>query len=167
MRGNFTFSSVPITLEKRTYSIPYPLFLMTIKNIVMPRDPWKSNAPLPQEALHSLRCSMKKGLYQHARAFVFAGVEDFGISFVEAQACGVPILAYKRGGILDIVDREESGILFENQSVEDIVQTINLFNEREKDEARKFDPSTIRKNSLRFSVDNFNRKIKDYFQGRQ
>ncbi len=104
-----------------------------------------------------------KRLYQHARAYVFAGVEDFGISFVEAQACGVPVVAFKRGGVLDIVGHEKTGILFGNQTVNDIILAINQLKEREGDEKRRFKPSEIRENSLRFSTDIFNQKVKKYF----
>ena len=97
------------------------------------------------------------GLYQDAAAFAFAGVEDFGIAFVEAQACGVPVLAYKKGGVLDIVS-EETGVLFETQDIEDIVQAI------EKIKKNKFDPSIIRQNSLKFSRENFKNNFERFFE---
>lgn len=106
-------------------------------------------------------------LYQQARAFVFAGVEDFGISFVEAQACGVPVVAYKRGGVLDIIDEDKHGILFENQTVSDIVQAVDRFKEKEKAGGQGFDVPAIRQNSLRFATDVFMRQIKGYFQKKQ
>jgi glycosyltransferase involved in cell wall biosynthesis len=98
-------------------------------------------------------------LYQHAAAFVFAGVEDFGISFVEAQACGTPVLAYKRGGVLDIVNGG-TGVLFEQQTAGDIIAAL--------DKIKKMDaaPSFIRENSLRFSRENFKKNLEAYLNDR-
>lgn len=96
-------------------------------------------------------------LYGNAAAFVYAGVEDFGISFVEAQACGTPVAAYKKGGVLDIVS-EGTGILFDNQTTEDLAQAI------EKIKKNTFNPSFIRENSLKFSQENFKRNFKKYFE---
>jgi glycosyltransferase involved in cell wall biosynthesis len=108
-----------------------------------------------------------KALYQHARAFVFAGIEDFGISFVEAQACGIPIIAYRRGGVLDIVRDGETGILYDHQNAEEIIRAIDGFRERELDRDRKFNPGKIRQNSLRFAANNFKQSFSDYVRGKQ
>lgn len=95
-------------------------------------------------------------LYQEAAAFVYAGIEDFGIVFVEAQACGIPVVAYKKGGVLDIVD-EESGILFEQQTTADLLAAIK------KIKKSNFNPSFIRQNSLKFSRQHFKQNFKTYF----
>ncbi|UCH94155.1 MAG: glycosyltransferase [Candidatus Aminicenantes bacterium] len=100
-----------------------------------------------------------KELYQHAAAFVFAGVEDFGIVFVEAQACGTPVLAYKKGGVLDIVT-EDTGILFEQQTPEHIINAIN------KIKKMALKPLIIRKNSIKFSKESFKKNFKDYMNDR-
>jgi hypothetical protein len=55
-------------------------------------------------------------LLQEARAFVFAGEEDFGIALVEAQAAGTPLICFGRGGAADIVREGETGLLFAEQS---------------------------------------------------
>lgn len=95
-------------------------------------------------------------LYRNAAAFVFAGIEDFGISFVEAQACGIPIVAYKKGGVLDIIT-DETGILFEHQTCKDLIDAIG------KIKKNNFKPSFIRKNSIKFSKKNFKTNFKNYF----
>ena len=72
------------------------------------------------------------------RAFVYAGLEDFGIAPVEAMASGAPIIAYGRGGILDTVncltnykkDTVPNGILFKKQTSEDIFDAISWFEEK-------------------------------------
>ena len=96
-------------------------------------------------------------LYQNAAAFVYAGVEDFGIAFVEAQACGIPVLAYKKGGVLDIVDNN-SGVLFAQQTPGHLAEAIT------KIKKSNFDPSFIRENSLKFSRENFKMNFKKYFE---
>ncbi|MBQ1913719.1 MAG: glycosyltransferase family 4 protein, partial [Selenomonadaceae bacterium] len=61
---------------------------------------------------------------QHAKAFLFAAEEDFGILPVEAQACGTPVIAYGRGGILDTVrpvgEAHPTGMFFQEQTAESI-----------------------------------------------
>lgn len=96
-------------------------------------------------------------LFQQATAFVFAGIEDFGIVFVEAMACGTPVIAYAKGGVLDIVD-QNSGFLFSEQTVASISQSL------EKIKKNPMNPSIIRKNSLKFSRETFKRKIKDFLE---
>lgn len=95
-----------------------------------------------------------KQLFQNAEAFVFAGIEDFGIVFVESLACGTPVLAYKKGGVMDIVTDGQSGVLFEEQTPESIIRGI------EKIKKIKFTPSIIRKNSLKFSKENFQQEFR-------
>jgi glycosyltransferase involved in cell wall biosynthesis len=116
-----------------------------LKKIASPNITFKKN----------LSAEQLKKLYQHAAAFVFAGIEDFGIAFVEAQACGTPVMAYKKGGVLDIV-KDETGVLFDEQSVASITTAI------EKMKKISFNPSNIRENSLQFSKDNFKNKFEDF-----
>jgi glycosyltransferase involved in cell wall biosynthesis len=85
-----------------------------------------------------------------AKAFVYAGEEDFGISMVEAQACGTPVLAFARGGAAEIVVDGQTGLLFDQQTPDAIVSTICEF-EREW----RFDPARVRCNALRFGVSRF------------
>ncbi len=66
-------------------------------------------------------------LVSRARAFVFAAEEDFGISPVEAQACGTPVICYGKGGVLDSVVDGETGIYFPEQSAASIVRAIRRF----------------------------------------
>ncbi len=68
---------------------------------------------------------------RRAKAFVFAAEEDFGISVVEAQACGTPVIAYGKGGALETVrdasHAEPTGIFFDEQSIESIVDAVQEF----------------------------------------
>ena len=97
-----------------------------------------------------------------ARAFVFAGCEDFGIVLAEAQACGTPLIAFDRGGARDIVRSSEhsvapTGLLFGLQTVEAIVDAVEAF-ERRKNEIA---PAACRENAMRFSETRFHRQLAD------
>jgi glycosyltransferase involved in cell wall biosynthesis len=86
---------------------------------------------------------------QRARAFVFAAEEDFGIVPVEAQACGTPVIAFGRGGVLESVIPGHTGLFFNEQTVEAIVHAVDEF------ESRQWDSQVIRKNAERFSIQQF------------
>jgi len=92
-------------------------------------------------------------LLQKAKALVYAADEDFGILPVEAQSCGTPIIAYRKGGLLETVIENETGIFFNHQSLIDIINAVKLF------ETKKFDPKLIRENAKRFSVARFEKGI--------
>jgi len=64
---------------------------------------------------------------QRAKALILAAHEDFGITAIEAQACGTPVIALKKGGYLETVKASETGIFFEDQTVEDLLDAIENF----------------------------------------
>lgn len=86
-----------------------------------------------------------------AKGFVFAGEEDFGITVVEAQACGTPVIGYNKGGTSEIIIDKITGVLFDNQTSNDIVNAVNKFEQT----IDNFDSYEIRKNSERFSTEVF------------
>ena len=92
---------------------------------------------------------------QKARAFVFAAEEDFGITPVEAQACGTPVIAYGKGGALEtVIDHTRpnpTGIFFTEQTTESLTQAITVFEENES----KLTPANCRNNAMRFSEERF------------
>ncbi len=90
-------------------------------------------------------------LMQHARAFVFAADEDFGIMPVEAQACGTPVIAYGRGGALETVVDGVTGIFFKQQTVTSLCDAVQRFETK----TASFDPVEIRAHAERFGVDRF------------
>ncbi|MBE7561656.1 glycosyltransferase family 4 protein [Acidithiobacillus sp. HP-6] len=98
-------------------------------------------------------------LMGRARAFVFAAEEDFGIAPVEAQACGTPVIAYGRGGVLDSVcdltQARPTGVFFDEQSVAAIVRTVARF-EAEGSVIRAED---CRRNAERFAPEQFRKAL--------
>lgn len=99
-----------------------------------------------------------RSLMQKARGFVFAAEEDFGIIPVEAQACGTPVIALKKGGTLETVIENETGIFFEEQSAEKIREAILYF------QTKTFDPKVIRAHAVKFSKDRFEKEIKEFVE---
>ena len=95
------------------------------------------------------------GLLTRARAFVYSGCEDFGIVFVEAQACGTPVITLGKGGALENVcgprARHPTGLFFEEQHADSLAAAVETF-ERTSDAIR---PEACRDNALRFSSARF------------
>jgi glycosyltransferase involved in cell wall biosynthesis len=98
---------------------------------------------------------------QRARAFVFAAEEDFGIAPLEAQACGTPVIAYKKGGAVETIRGLEAskstGVFFEEQSMAGLVKAVHSFEENES----SISAADCRENALRFSPDRFRREFRD------
>ena len=101
-----------------------------------------------------------KKYMQKAKAFVFAAEEDFGITNVESMACGTPVIAYKIGGSSDSVIHSKTGMLFEEQNTQSIIDAVNSF-EKNSD---NFDPFEISKHAESFSRKNFEAKIKSFVE---
>ena len=99
-------------------------------------------------------------LMGRARAFVFAAEEDFGITPVEAQTCGTPVICFGRGGARETVLDGESGLYFMEQNAKELLAAVAKF-EQNYD---KFEPTKIRENSLKFSHARFEAEIKSYVE---
>jgi len=91
----------------------------------------------------------RDGLLTRARALLFPGEEDFGIVPVEAQAAGVPVIAYGVGGAGESVLDGETGVLFERQDAAALAEAIERF------EGLRLDPGRIRENAKRFGRERF------------
>ena len=99
-------------------------------------------------------------LMGRAKAFIFAAEEDFGITPVEAQACGTPVICFGRGGARETVRDGESGLHFMEQNAKELLAAVAKF-EQNYD---KFEPAKIRENSLKFSRARFEAEIKSYVE---
>jgi glycosyltransferase involved in cell wall biosynthesis len=100
-----------------------------------------------------------------AKAFVFAAEEDFGITLVEAQACGTPVIAFGKGGALETVRDVDStskptGVLFAEQTVEELQQAVLRFEERRD----AITSQACRANAERFSNERFGREIANFVE---
>jgi len=103
-------------------------------------------------------------LMSRCRAFVYAGIEDFGIAPVEAMASGAPVIAFGKGGVLDTVkcfnsnsDRGATGLLFPDQTVKSLIEAIEFF--KEKQLWRDLNAELIRDWSNSFSQDSFKKRF--------
>ena len=123
-----------------------------------------------------------RDLYQQCRAFIFPQEEDFGITPLEAQSCGKPVIAYGKGGSLETVvgifagndtpigplpeiDGSEqfmSGIFFKDQTVESLIGAISAFENIEG----QFVPERIRQYALRFDRERFKERVSEYLKTR-
>lgn len=92
------------------------------------------------------------GLYQGARALVFPAQEDFGIVPLEAMACGIPVIAYGRGGVRDSVIEGETGLFFDRQDVEAVRDAIETFEDMGP---HRFQPQRLNEHANSFSAERF------------
>lgn len=92
---------------------------------------------------------------QRAKAFVFAAEEDFGIVPVEAQACGTPVIAFGKGGVLETVQDGVTGVLFPEQTVQSLREAVRRFESL----APGFSADTIRAHAEQFDESIFQRKF--------
>lgn len=103
---------------------------------------------------------------QRAKAFVFAAEEDFGITPIEAQACGTPVIAYGRGGVLETVrgldDPKPTGVFYPRQTPAAIASAVREF---EAHQAR-ISPFSCRENAERFGGERFKNEIRAFIEAR-
>lgn len=92
-------------------------------------------------------------LYRRARALLFPGVEDFGLTVVESQSCGTPIIAYGRGGATETVIDGRTGVLYDDPSTEGLIEAIQRF------ETLDFDARVLRQQAERFAAAVFDERF--------
>lgn len=101
-------------------------------------------------------------LMRNAKAFVFCAEEDFGISPVEAMACGTPVIAFGRGGVMESViplgEKCPTGLFFEKQDIASICSAIDKFEKN----ADKIHPLDCRNRAELFSEERFRKEISRY-----
>ena len=106
------------------------------------------------EFIPFLSDSELRRMYSNAKALVFPQIEDFGLVAAEAQACGLPVIAYNEGGGREIVEHGKTGLLFGEQSVQTLMNAVQDF------ERTSFDRSYISKRAERFSKVQFKENIR-------
>lgn len=91
--------------------------------------------------------------YRKCKALILPSEEDFGMVAVEAQACGKPVIIYEKGGAIETIVPQQTGISFKNINKNGIINTLNTFSQM------AFSPEIIRKHSEKFSKTIFQEKI--------
>lgn len=103
---------------------------------------------------------------QRAKAFVFAAEEDFGITPVEAQACGTPVIAFGKGGALETISdgikNPATGLFFYEQTPEAICAAVKLF----ETQTEKYSPQACRDNALLFSPEMFRAQLSAFIDAK-
>jgi len=87
------------------------------------------------------------------KAFIFPQEEDFGITALEAQACGRPVVAFRKGGALETVVDGKTGVFFDEQTAPCLAEAIRNFDNI------KFDVQEIRNQAEKFSEENFMKNL--------
>jgi glycosyltransferase involved in cell wall biosynthesis len=98
--------------------------------------------------------------YTHCRALLFPGEEDFGITPLEAQAAGRPVIAYGAGGALASVVDGITGAFFQEQTVDSLARVLASFDER------MYNPHVIRNHALEFDKPRFSRRILQFIEAK-
>jgi glycosyltransferase involved in cell wall biosynthesis len=106
--------------------------------------------------------SVLRDHYRECRAFLFPGIEDFGITPLEAQACGTPVLAFGKGGALETVREGLTGLFFSAQTADSLADCIRNFEAIE----HAFHPAVCRANAEAFSTARFEAEIKSFLESR-
>ena len=97
-------------------------------------------------------------LYSRAKAFLHPQIEDFGITALEAQASGRPVIAYRAGGALETIVEGKTGMFFDHQDWESLAEVVVKFKPED------FDPQVIRQHAKEFDEEKFKARIKDYVE---
>lgn len=168
-KGDFYFTASRMVPYKRIDLIAEAFSKMPDKKLVVIGDgsemvKIKSKASSNIEILGYQPNEVMVDHMQRAKAFVFAAEEDFGITPVEAQACGTPVIAFGKGGALETVRPygvdKPTGMFFEHQTVDSIIQAVNAF----ENISGSITPQDCRDNALCFSSERFKKEMAEYIE---
>lgn len=126
----------------------------------------KSKAKMNIEILGYQSNAVMEEHMRKAKAFVFAAEEDFGITPVEAQACGTPVIAFGKGGALETIRPHDvdqaTGVFFNKQDLTSVIEAVRKF----ESISNSIDPIACRNNALRFSNDRFRMELSSYINNK-
>jgi glycosyltransferase involved in cell wall biosynthesis len=126
----------------------------------------RAAAGLNVELVGRLSREEVRSYLRRARAFVFAAEEDFGIAPVEAQACGTPVIAFGRGGVMETVRGLDSatptGVFYAEQTAEALAEAVRRFEAL----TRPISAEACRANALRFGAEIFRERFRSFVEGK-
>lgn len=170
-KGDFYFTASRMVPYKRMDLIVEAFGEMPDKKLVVIGDgpeinKIKSKARSNIQLLGYQPFSELKKHMQTAKAFVFAAEEDFGITPVEAQACGTPVIAFGKGGALETVipvgNDNPTGVFFNEQTVSSIIDAVNKF----ESSMSLINSDSCRMNAERFSQQRFDDEFSSYVESK-
>lgn len=90
-----------------------------------------------------------RAYYQNCTALIFPAMEDFGLTIVEAQSFGKPVIAFRGGGALETIREGKTGLFFDSQTKESLIHSLQLFDKMQ------FDPQASVRNAEQYSFGKF------------
>ncbi len=123
-------------------------------------EEYRRNLPANIELVGRVSDAELTKYYQNAIATIFPQEEDAGIVPLESMACGTPVVALAKGGVLESVIDGRTGILFKKQTVSDLILAIQVF------QNKKFNAKIIRTQAEKFAQDLFKRKVLGYIKNK-
>ena len=99
--------------------------------------------------------------YKNAKAFIFPAEDDFGMTAVEAMNFGVPVIAFRKGGVLETVQEGITGEFFDAQTPEVLADGVRRFLDNEKN----YDKEVIGKRGGQFSRERFVDDMRKFIDG--
>ena len=116
----------------------------------------KKNSKKNIKFFNNISDIQKASYLTNAQALIFPGIEDFGITPLESLASGTPVIAFKKGGVLDYLEENKNAIFFNKQTSNSLNRALIRFEEKEQ----KFKSNTLRNTVLKFSNERFTDKFK-------
>lgn len=107
------------------------------------------------EFLGNVNDEVLKYILSGARALIIPGEEDFGLTAIEAQALGKPVIAFRSGGVLETVVDKKTGLFFDTQTVDNLKHLLKNF------ESKKFKSEDCKENANKFNRRNFIRNFRN------
>lgn len=166
-KDNFYFTASRMVPYKKIDLIVEAFAQMPDKKLVVIGDgpdmqKIKSKATSNIEILGYQSNQVMQDHMQRAKAFVFAAEEDFGITPVESQACGTPVIAFGKGGsretVMSNIDQNPTGVFFDQQNISSVIDAVEFFEQKQD----FYLPQNCRDNALKFSNQRFELELKNY-----
>lgn len=123
-------------------------------------DTLKAKAGKNVEFLGRQPFRVLKDHYERCRAFLFPGIEDFGITALEAQAAGSPVIAIREGGALETVVEGRTGVFFDQQTADSLADAVRKF----EHEFANFSAAECRLNAEKYTNEVFRTRLQQYLE---